>query len=235
MTISWRMRRGSGSRALSSICAKGAAGCPPARQRRRDAWRQARLADANQSPTAASAGGDGDDVDEQAAGSCAAAAAGPGAGSSRRPTTPPQPHRALCGCSAPPMCRIRTASTTNRPHRARRRTGPRHSPRVFLAGLELGEPYGRRRDGLPPLEIPWRLAATTQPLAAGEPAETAISLFFFEPADEDAARASLPDESLVFLKFTASISPAAFPPGTPPVRRRARSAKAFRASICCSI
>ena len=35
---------------------------------------------------------------------------------------------------------------------------------------------------LPPLEIPWQLAATTQPLVAGEPDQTSISLFFHEPA-----------------------------------------------------
>ena len=70
--------------------------------------------------------------------------------------------------------------------------------------------------GVPPLEIPWRLAATTQPLVAGEPAETAISLFFFEPAAEDVPEGLAADERLVYLKFTTSISPAAFPPGTPP-------------------
>jgi len=70
--------------------------------------------------------------------------------------------------------------------------------------------------GLPPLEIPWKLAATTQPLVAGEPDETAISLFFFEPAAEELPEGIEPDERLVFLKFTVSVSPAAFPPGTPP-------------------
>jgi hypothetical protein len=63
---------------------------------------------------------------------------------------------------------------------------------------------------LPPIEIPWRLAATTQPLAAGEPAETALSLFFFEP-DDATLTSQFPDEKLVFVKFTASISPASFP------------------------
>lgn len=70
--------------------------------------------------------------------------------------------------------------------------------------------------GLPPLEIPWKLAATTQPLAAGAPDETTISLFFFEPAEEDLPDGIAPDERLVYLKFTVSVSPAAFPPGTPP-------------------
>jgi hypothetical protein len=54
-------------------------------------------------------------------------------------------------------------------------------------------------------------AATTQPLAAGEPAETALSLFFFEP-DDATLTSKFPDEKLVFVKFTASISPASFPP-----------------------
>lgn len=62
----------------------------------------------------------------------------------------------------------------------------------------------------PPIEIPWKLAATTQPLAAGEPAQTAVSLFFFEP-DAAALTGRFPDEKLVFIKITASISPASFP------------------------
>jgi hypothetical protein len=68
----------------------------------------------------------------------------------------------------------------------------------------------------PPLEIPWQLAATTQPLAPGEPDETTISLFVFEPDDEEIT-SLFPDERVVFLKFTTSISPAAFPSGIPPV------------------
>ena len=32
-----------------------------------------------------------------------------------------------------------------------------------------------------PIEIPWQLAATTQPLVAGQPVDTAISLFTFMP------------------------------------------------------
>ncbi|HEY3177741.1 MAG TPA: hypothetical protein VGL25_02540, partial [Casimicrobiaceae bacterium] len=63
----------------------------------------------------------------------------------------------------------------------------------------------------PPIEIPWKLAATTQPLSAGEPAQTAISLFFFEP-DDATLTSRFPDDKLVFVKFTASISPASFPP-----------------------
>ena len=63
---------------------------------------------------------------------------------------------------------------------------------------------------LPPVEIPWKLASTTQPLASAGPAETALSLFFYEPEDEKLTR-DFPDEKLVFLKFTASVSPAAFP------------------------
>ena len=68
----------------------------------------------------------------------------------------------------------------------------------------------------PPLEIPWRLASTTQLLTAGEPDETTISLFTFQPVDE-VLTSQFPDQSLVFLKVTVSISPAAFPPGTSPV------------------
>ena len=62
----------------------------------------------------------------------------------------------------------------------------------------------------PPMEIPWRLASTTQPLAAGEPAETAMSLFIHEPADDLLVGRSA-DERLVFIKITASVTPAAFP------------------------
>ena len=71
--------------------------------------------------------------------------------------------------------------------------------------------------GLPPVEIPWRLAATTQPLAAGEADETTISIFFFEPAGDELPDGVPPNERLVYLKFTVSVSPAAFPAGTPPV------------------
>ncbi len=63
---------------------------------------------------------------------------------------------------------------------------------------------------LPPIEIPWKLASTTQPLSAGEPAETALTLFFFEP-DDETLTSKFPDDRLVFVKFTASISPAKFP------------------------
>lgn len=62
----------------------------------------------------------------------------------------------------------------------------------------------------PPVEIPWQLASTTQPLAAGEPAQTSLSQFFFEP-EEDALTRRFPDERLVFIKLTASVSPASFP------------------------
>lgn len=63
---------------------------------------------------------------------------------------------------------------------------------------------------LPPIEIPWKLASTTQPLSAGEPAQTAMSLFFFEP-DDATLTGAFPDERLVFVKITASVSPASFP------------------------
>ncbi|HEX8680503.1 MAG TPA: hypothetical protein VF683_11110, partial [Chthoniobacterales bacterium] len=66
-----------------------------------------------------------------------------------------------------------------------------------------------------PLEIPWRLAATTLPFTNNEPDQTSISLFFHEP-EEDALTSKFPDERLIFLKFTVSISPASFPAGTSP-------------------
>ncbi|MFO1287573.1 MAG: hypothetical protein U1F49_14235 [Rubrivivax sp.] len=69
---------------------------------------------------------------------------------------------------------------------------------------------------LPPLEIPWKLAATTQPLAAGEPDQTTLSLFFFEP-DDAALIGAFPDERIVFVKLTASVSPASIPAKLSPV------------------
>jgi hypothetical protein len=69
---------------------------------------------------------------------------------------------------------------------------------------------------LPPLEIPWKLASTTQPLATGEPAQTALSLFFFEP-DDAALIGAFPDQRIVFVKLTASVSPASIPPTLSPV------------------
>jgi hypothetical protein len=62
----------------------------------------------------------------------------------------------------------------------------------------------------PPLEVPWRLASTTQPLVAGEPDQTSLSLFYHEVSD-DLLTSVAPDEKLVYLKFTASISPVSFP------------------------
>jgi hypothetical protein len=66
-----------------------------------------------------------------------------------------------------------------------------------------------------PLEIPWQLASTTQHLVAGEPDETTISLFTFQPKEENLT-SEFPGQQLVFLKATVSISPAAFPPGVAP-------------------
>jgi hypothetical protein len=66
-----------------------------------------------------------------------------------------------------------------------------------------------------PLEVPWTLASTTQPLVAGDPDQTSISLFFFEPDDANLTSA-FPDQRLIFLKFTVSVSPATIP-GLPPV------------------
>lgn len=70
-------------------------------------------------------------------------------------------------------------------------------------------------DLLPPLEIPWQLASTTQHLVAGEPDETTISLFTFQP-DDAALAGGFPGQTLVFIKVAISISPARFPPGTAP-------------------
>jgi hypothetical protein len=61
-----------------------------------------------------------------------------------------------------------------------------------------------------PIEIPWKLASTTQPLAAGEPEQTSLSLFYFEP-DDAVLTSEFGEEKLVFLKVTASVSPATFP------------------------
>ena len=62
----------------------------------------------------------------------------------------------------------------------------------------------------PPIEIPWRLASTTQPRVAGDPDQTALSLFFYEPDDKVLTR-KFPDDRLVYVKATATISPATFP------------------------
>ena len=65
---------------------------------------------------------------------------------------------------------------------------------------------------LPPVEIPWSLAATTQPLAHVEPNQTSISLFVFKP-DDDKLIGKFPGERLIYLKFTVSVSPASIPSG----------------------
>jgi len=62
----------------------------------------------------------------------------------------------------------------------------------------------------PPLEIPWRLASTTLPFSNGEADQTSITLFTHIP-DDDVLTAKFPDERLVYIKITASISPASFP------------------------
>ncbi|MEO6362566.1 MAG: hypothetical protein ABIO71_05025 [Caldimonas sp.] len=67
-----------------------------------------------------------------------------------------------------------------------------------------------------PVEIPWQLLSTTQPLTAGGPAETTLSLFSFQPDDEDFGK-RFPGQTLIFFKLSASISPATFPPGVAPV------------------
>ena len=85
----------------------------------------------------------------------------------------------------------------------------------------------------PPLEIPWRLASTTQPRVAGDPDQTSISLFYFEPDDDDLT-SDYPDERLVYIKITATISPARFPEDRERRRRRGSSGRACRASMPCS-
>lgn len=62
----------------------------------------------------------------------------------------------------------------------------------------------------PPLEIPWRIASTTWPFSNGEADQTSITLFTHIP-DDDVLTAKFPDERLVYIKITASISPASFP------------------------
>ena len=57
-----------------------------------------------------------------------------------------------------------------------------------------------------PIEVPWRLAATTQRLTAGFPEDTTISIFYYDP-DTESLQVDYPEERLVYLKFTVSISP----------------------------
>lgn len=57
-----------------------------------------------------------------------------------------------------------------------------------------------------PLEVPWKLASTTQALQAGGPNDVSVSVFFFEPSNENLT-SNFPDEKLVFLKFAVSVSP----------------------------
>jgi hypothetical protein len=56
--------------------------------------------------------------------------------------------------------------------------------------------------------------STTLPFNNTGPDETSISLFTFRPDDDDLT-ASFPDESLVFIKVTTSISPGALPVSVP--------------------
>jgi len=62
-------------------------------------------------------------------------------------------------------------------------------------------------DALPiPLEIPWRLAATTQHLKEGFPNDTTLALFVYEPKTPQLT-SDYPGERLVYLKFTVTVSP----------------------------
>ncbi len=65
-----------------------------------------------------------------------------------------------------------------------------------------------------PVELPWNLASTTQPLVAGGPEETTISLFTFEPDAADLTSA-FPNDRIIYLRFTVTLSPASIP-GVPP-------------------
>lgn len=59
-----------------------------------------------------------------------------------------------------------------------------------------------------PLDIPWKLASSTQRLKEGDapPDETTISLFYYEP-DIESLGEDYPDEQLVYVKLAVSISP----------------------------
>src|SRR5512147_1389009 len=87
---------------------------------------------------------------------------------------------------------------------------PTHEGRPTVLGPHKERNMAEAAELLPPIEIPWQLAATTQPLSANEPEETALSLFFFEP-DDATLTSKFPDDRIVFVKYTASISPAKFP------------------------
>lgn len=63
-----------------------------------------------------------------------------------------------------------------------------------------------------PVEIPWRLAATTQELKSGDADEATISLFSFEP-DLPTFTSDYPDERIYYFKFVVSVSPIAEPNG----------------------
>ena len=69
-------------------------------------------------------------------------------------------------------------------------------------------------EALPPLEIPWRLASTTLPFSNAEPDQTSISLFTHVPDDAELS-ATFPDEALVYIKVTTSISPGTLPISAP--------------------
>src|SRR4030095_11237340 len=60
-----------------------------------------------------------------------------------------------------------------------------------------------------PLEVPWQLAATTRPLSVSPdlPADiTALSLFTYVPQIES-LDTDYPNERIIYLKFTVSVSP----------------------------
>jgi len=63
-----------------------------------------------------------------------------------------------------------------------------------------------------PLDIPWRLAATTTPRQSGDPfrSNSTISLFYYEPSTPTLAD-DYPDDRIIYLKAVVSICPAKLP------------------------
>ena len=62
-------------------------------------------------------------------------------------------------------------------------------------------------DPIPPIEIPWQLAATTRRLEDTDLGGPTISLFTYFPTLPPELEAAYPGESLVYLRFSVSVSP----------------------------
>lgn len=58
-----------------------------------------------------------------------------------------------------------------------------------------------------PLEIPWKLAATNQKRHSGDPYDSTIALFYYEPKT-DTLEIDYPDERLIYIKACISLCPA---------------------------